>query len=59
MTFTHQESRGFIGSVIILCVSAVLAVCFDYLVIDKPLGIGFPLFISMPWVLNPVTSVRL
>lgn len=45
MTFTHQEPRGFIGSVIILGVSAVLAVCFDYLVIDKALGIGFPLFI--------------
>lgn len=47
MTFTHQESRGFIGSVIILGISAVLAVCFDYLVIDKALGIGFPLFILL------------
>lgn len=47
MTTTHQDSRGFVGSVIILGISIVLAVCFDYLVIDKSLGIGFPLFILL------------
>ncbi len=47
MHMDRSEVRTFAGALIMTGVSFLLALCFEYLLFDKPLGIGFPLFILL------------